>query len=73
MLERSLTEIELAQRAKSGIYERIIAPLMILLVTLASLVVLVFLGSRAMSCANHVSAWMGDSGSQTVVHAGLGE
>jgi hypothetical protein len=37
---------------KSNAIERVLAPILILLVTLASLMVLAFLGSKAVGCAN---------------------
>ena len=39
---------------KANVFERVLAPLLILLVTLASLAVLAFLGSRTVSCASHL-------------------
>ena len=73
MVDRSLSRLEFAPRAKEGIFERVLAPLAIFLVTIASLVILVFLGSRAMSCASHISAQFAEGTPQAIVHANPGE
>jgi hypothetical protein len=46
---------------KSGKAERVLAPLFIFLITLASLAVLVFLGGRSLSCVREISAAVSES------------
>jgi len=69
MLEANIEDMRLSRPARTGVYERVLAPLLILLVTLASLAVLVFLGGRTLSCVNHISAQVAEGARQAAVYA----
>ena len=73
MLERLAGERDLTQPAKAGLYERVLAPLLIFLVTIASLAVLAFLGSRTASCVSHISAQVAEEISQAAIYSALPE
>jgi hypothetical protein len=69
MLEANIEDMRLTRPARAGVYERVLAPLLILLVTLASLAVLVFLGSRSLSCVSHISAQVAEGARQASAYS----